>query len=304
MNTEVLKTFCDLVDSGSFSKAAEANFISQSAVSQQLAKLEQELQTQLIHRGAGMVAPSESGKAFYRGAQDILRRYEQLLGEVRSARESVRGVLRVGTIYSVGFYLLEPYVRKFIQTCADVQLNVSYTGWNHIYNSVINGEMDLGVVACPERHRFIEIVPLASEELVMVCSPKHRLAGRASVTARDLEGEGFVAFEANIPTRRFIDRLLRAQQVTVKVLMQFDNVELLKRALEVGAGISVLPIDNVRREVEYGDLAFVRFKNNQAWKRPVAVLRRRGKAPSPAEKMFLALLRSKPDADQSSKNPA
>lgn len=296
MNLDVMKTFCDLVDSGSFSKAAEANYISQSAVSQQLVRLEQELHTQLISRGAGMVAPTAAGLAFYKGSREVLRRYEQLVGEVRSARDSVRGVLRVGTIYSLGFYLLDPYVRKFLQAHKDVNLHVSYTGWNTIYTSVINGEMDLGVVACPERHRFIETVPLASEELVVVASPHHRLARRPHAVPEDLEGEKFVAFEANIPTRRFIDRLLKGHKVKVKVVMQFDNVELLKRAVEVDSGVSILPLENVRRELEYGDLVYVPFKEPAHWRRPVAVIRRRGKAPTPAERMFLAILRSKPEA--------
>ncbi|MFB3892700.1 MAG: LysR family transcriptional regulator [Phycisphaerae bacterium] len=294
MNTDVLKTFCDLVDTGSFSKAAEANYISQSAVSQQLAKLEKELSTQLISRGAGLVAPTEAGRAFYQGAREILRRYEQLMGEVRSARDAVRGVLRVGTIYSLGFYLLEPFVRRFLQAHPEVNLHVEYTGWNRIYAAVISGEMDLGVVACPERHRFVEVVPLAGEELVVVCSPAHPLARRGRIEPADLNGQKFIAFEEGIPTRRFIDRLLHESGVEVNVVMQFDNVELLKRSVEVASGISILPLENVKREVEHGDLAYARLRRAAKWERPVAIIRRRGKAPGPAERMFLAILRTKP----------
>lgn len=294
MNIEVLKTFCDLVDTGSFSKAADVNFISQSAVSQQLAKLEQDLSTQLISRGGGLVEPTEGGRLFYQGAKEILRRYEQLLGEVRSARDAIRGVLRVGTIYSLGFYLLEPPVRKFIQSHPEVNLHVEYTGWNRIYSSVISGEMDLGVVACPEKHRFVEIIPLASEELVVVCPPGHELAKRASIMPSDLAGRKLVAFEPNIPTRRFIDRLLKSEKVQPEVALDFDNVELLKRAVEVGYGLGILPLENVKREVEHGELTFVRFKHPEKWRRPVAIIRRRGKVPSPAERMFLAILRELP----------
>ncbi len=286
-----MKTFCDLVETGSFSKAAEANYISQSAVSQQLAKLERDLSVQLISRGGGLVAPTEAGKAFYQGSKEIIRRFEKLLGEVRSAADAVRGVLRVGTIYSVGFYLLESYVRTFLQSHAEVNLHVEYTRWNRIYAAVISGEMDLGVVACPEKHRSIETIPLASEEMVMVCSPRHRLAEADEINVRDLQDEGVVAFENNIPTRRHIDRQLKSKRVNVNVVMEFDNIELLKRAIEVNAGIGILPLDNVRREVEHGDLSFSRIVGGGDWHRPVALLRRRGKAPSPAERMFLAILR-------------
>ncbi len=304
MNLDVMKTFCDLVDTSSFSKAAEANYISQSAVSQQLAKLERDLSVQLISRGAGLVAPTEAGKAFYNGAKEILRRYEHLLGEVRSATDAVRGVLRVGTIYSVGFYLLEPYVRKFLQTHHEVNLHVEYTRWNRIYSAIVSGEMDLGVVACPEKHRSIETVPLADEQLVLVCSPRHRLAKRSQVRAADIAGESFVAFEANIPTRRHIERMLRAEKVEVDVEMEFDNIELLKRAIEVDAGVSILPRDNVEREARHGELCYVGFEDADKWVRPVGILRRRGKSPGPAEKQFLAMLRGTADGKRTKKPAA
>lgn len=295
MNTEIFKTFCDLIDTGSFSRAAEANYVSQSAVSQQLAKLEKEFGTQLVSRGGGLLAPTEAGKALYQGASEILRRFEQLVGEVRSAADSVRGVLRVGTIYSVGFYLLDPFIRKFLRSHTEVTLHVEYARWNRIYTAVANGEMDLGVVACPEKHRAIEIVPLSSEELVAVFPPNHPLASKSRISASDLKGQRFVAFEANIPTRRQIDKLLHDAGVEVRLAMEFDNIELLKRAVAVGSGISILPLDNVEREASYGELAFAHFKDAENWVRPVGILRRRGKAPGPAERIFLAILRSKPE---------
>ena len=293
MNIDVMKTFCDLVETGSFSKAADANYISQSAVSQQLAKLERGLSTQLISRGGGLVIPTEAGKAFHEGVRDILRRYEHLLGEVRSAADAVRGVLRVGTIYSVGFYLLDPHVRKFLQAHPEVNLHVEYTGWKRIYAAIIGGEMDLGVVACPDKHRSIEVIPLASEELVLVCSPRHRLAGRRTVDVREIDGEKLVGFEGNIPTGRHIAKLLKADRIDVDVTMEFDNIELVKRAIEVDTGIGILPLDNVEREAEHGSLHYARLKDSGKWTRPVGILRRRGKAPSPAERMFLAILRSR-----------
>ncbi len=290
MNLDVLKSFCDLVETRSFSKAAEANFISQSAVSQQLAKLEREFSTQLISRGGGLVAPTEAGKAFYDGARAILRRYEELQGEVRSAADAVRGVLRLGTIYSVGFYMLDPHIRRFFRDHPEVNLHLEYTRWNRIYAAVAGGEMDIGVVAYPERYRSVEIIPLAEDELVMACSPKHRLSGRRRVAVKDLEGEAFVALEEGIPTRRYIDNALKAAGVNVNIVMEFDNIELLKRALEINAGVSILPRENLVREVRHGELAFARFREPGKWVRPLGVLRRRGKAPSPAERMFLSIL--------------
>ena len=293
MNLEVMKTFCDLVDSGSFSKAAEINLVSQSAVSQQLAKLERQLGTQLMHRGGGLVAPTDAGEAFYRGAQEILRRYEGLVGEVRSAADAVRGTLRVGTIYSVGMYSLDAYVKRFLQEHPEVTLRVEYMRAHRIYTAVGSGELTLGVVAYPERQRGIEIIPFATEQLVAVFGPEHRLSSRTTVGAGELAGENFVAFEAGIPTRRNIDRRLKAEHIEVKVVMEFDNNETLKRAVEIGVGITILPDTVIEREVAAGSLTFAKFRNPAKWVRPLGILRQRGRAPAPAERMFLGLLRGK-----------
>jgi DNA-binding transcriptional LysR family regulator len=292
MNTAVMKTFCDLVETGSFSKAAESNHISQSAVSQQVASLERDMGTRLLSRGGGFAAPTDAGKAFYRGAKDILLRYEQTLTEVRSLEDSVRAVLRVGTIYSLGFYLLDAYVRKFLKAHPEVHLDVEYARWNQITAAVLEGEMDLGIVAFPEKHRSLEIIPLTTEELVMICSPEHRLAGREWIDPSDLKGERFVAFEANVPTRRHIDRVLNGCRVSVDITMEFDNNETLKRAVEVGAGLSIVPRGNAEQEAAAGRLRIVPFRDSTRWRRKIGIIRRRGKAHSKAEMLFLRILRS------------
>jgi len=293
MNINVLKTFCDLIDTGSFSKAAEANSISQSAVSQQIASLERDLGRRLVTRGGGGAIPTDAGKAYYRGARDILQRYEQMREELQALKESSRTILRLGTIYSVGFYLLEPYVRKFLRAHPEATLDIEYSRWNQITTAVLDGELDMGIVAFAEKHRSIEIIPFAEEDMVMVCAPDHRLAGREQVDPSDLKGERFVAFEADVPTRRHIDRVLRGSRVAVEITMEFDNNETLKRAVEVGAGLSVLPRNNVLREAEAGHLRIVPFRDPSRWTRRVDIIRRRGRTHSEAEMMFLRTLRSR-----------
>ncbi len=291
MNLDVLKTFCNVVECGSFSKAGEMSLISQSAVSQQLAKLERRLGTQLVQRGGGLVTPTEAGRAFYRGARDILLRYEALTGEVRSAAEGIRGVLRVGTIYSVGMYSLDAYFKQFMQLHPDVTLRVQYMRAHSIYTAVAGGELALGVVAYPERQRSIQVIPFEIEELVAVFAPTHRLVGRKSIAATELNGESFVAFEPDVPTRRHIDRRLKAAKVGVVVTMEFDNNEILKRAVEIGAGASILPLTVIEREVATGSLCYARFRDERKWVRPLGILRPKGKTPTRAESKFLGLLR-------------
>ena len=293
MDTNVMKTFCDLVDAESFSRAAESNAISQSAVSQQLAKLESSLSVQLLNRSGGLISPTEAGKRFYRGAKDILRSYESMLGEVKASVETSASILRIGTIYSVGLYLLQPYIREFLQIYPEVNLRVEYTNWENIIADVLSGQMDLGIAVYPEKHRSIEIIPFADEQLVVVCRPDHPLAKKRSVGPDELTDHKFITFQGNIPTRQNIDRILKSFGVNLSPAMEFDNIDTLKRAVEVNAGLSILPKNNVEREAAEKHLACVVFKNPAKWVRKVAIIRRRGRVRTKAEFMFLKLLRGK-----------
>ncbi len=292
MDIAALKVFCDLVETGSFTRSAEAGGISQSAVSQRLARLEAALGTQLLSRSGAVIAPTEAGQSLYRGAKDIVRRYEQMLGEITTVRDSAVGILRVGTIYSVGFYLLDGYIRRFLTERPGVNLQVEYTDATRITEALLNAQMDLGVVAEPAKHRALEVVPLMSEPLVMVCSPDHRLALRRSIAPADLAGERFVAFAEGLPTRRLIDRILGRYQVKVNVVLEFDNIDTLKRAIEVNAGLSILPTASVQRERTDGHLCTVPVKAATQWVRQIDIVRRRGKAASRAEQDFMTMLRS------------
>ena len=292
MNTSVMKTFCDLVQGGSFSRAAEMNNVSQSAVSQQLAKLEAAYATQLLSRSGGLIAPTEAGKALYRGSRDILDRYEKMGEQIKSAALGRGGSLRVGTIYSVGLYILQPFIRKYIKAYPKINLEVEYTDWITITESVLGGEMDIGVVAYPEKHRSLQATFLTGEQLIMVCSPSHRLAGKMSVTPQDLEGEKVVAFVRGIPTRRAIDRTLRRAGVHVDIVAEFDNIDTLKRAVEVDAGVSILPKNTVERELTMRMLAGVPFSDQARWIRNISLLRRRGGPRTRAQRLFVEVLRS------------
>lgn len=292
LSTGAMKTFCDVVETRSFTRAAERNSVSQSAVSQQVAAMERELGARLLIRGGGHTEATDVGKAFYRGAKEVLERIERTLADVDKVIQSASPSLRVGTIYSVGFYMLDAYVRKFLQTHPEVRLEVRYTTWDEIATAVIDGEMDLGIVAFPDKHRSVESIAFAEEQLVVICAPDHPLADRETLEPADLRGQRFVAFETSVPTRRFIDRLLRASRVSVDVCMEFDNNDTLKRAVEVGAGLSIVPEGISQREQALGQLRVIPFGQPQRWRRKLSIIRRRGRQHSKAEMLFLRMLRA------------
>jgi DNA-binding transcriptional LysR family regulator len=290
VHLETLQTFCDLLDSGSFSKAAQQNRVSQSAVSQQLKTLESRFGRRLIERGQGQrLAPTEAGRALYVESKAILERFTSLEHRIKHHTQLVSGTLRVATVYSVGLHALPPYVKQFLRAHPQVNVRVEYSRTDKIYDACLDGSIDLGIVAQPLRRAQIEVIPLKPERLVLVCSPEHALAQKRSVPLARIAGEAFVAFDRGVPTRKAIDRLLKEHGVAVNLVTEFDNIETIKRSVEAGLGISILPENTVLNEKRAGLIASVTFSDGP-FVRSVGIIHRKGRELSPAARAFEKLV--------------
>ncbi|HEY7184730.1 MAG TPA: LysR family transcriptional regulator [Blastocatellia bacterium] len=292
MHIETLKTFCDLVESGSFSKAAALNFVSQSAVSQQVKSLERRFGRQLIERGHRQgVAPTEAGKIFYAGCKEVLERYSALEERMRVKSALVAGSIWVATVYSVGLHELPPYVKRFIKAYPQVKVHIEYSRTDKVYEACLNNTIDFGIVALPLRRPNIAVIPFRDDKLVVVCNPEHRMARRRRISVRTLAGEDFIAFERDIPTRKTIDRILKQHGVAVNYVMEFDNIETIKRSVEVGIGVSILPETAVANEVKNKLLVALDFTEG-VFTRPIGIIHRKGKVFGEAARQFIQLLTS------------
>jgi DNA-binding transcriptional LysR family regulator len=289
MQLETLKVFCDVVETKSFSKAAVLNFVSQSAVSQQMRSLEEKYDQKLVERGKRNLSPTMAGRVLYEVAKDVLLRLEAMETRLQQLSKSVVGEVRVATIYSVGMHELHPYLTEFMRRYPGARVRMEYSRANRIYEAVVGNTTDVGIVAYPARRSGIEILPFKQDELVLVCSPEHPLARYRKVEMAKLAGQPFIAFERDIPTRRAVDRILKNHKIKVKMVMEFDNVETIKRAIEINAGVSVLPNMTVSREVALGTVATVRFAKESHF-RPLGVLVKRGRDIPTVMKRFLDVL--------------
>ena len=281
--------FTDLVESGSFSKAAEKNFISQSAVSQRLRALEREYGQTLLDRGQGRgrVTATAAGEALYRGAREVLQRASALDAEMRQLSDEVAGTVRVATVYSVGLHALPPRLKPFLAAHPRVNVHLEYEQTDKVYEDVASGRLDVGIVACPLPKRDLEVVPFAEEEMVVICAPEHLLAQEGQVRLRQLDGLAFVGFAADIPTRRLVDDHLRAAGARVRVVTTFDNIETIKNLVEIGSGVSLLPLDTVRQEQRLGTLVALPLIRVDAFVRPTGLLLKKTKARRAAVRAFV-----------------
>ena len=290
MHVETLKIFCDLADLRSFSKTAEKHLLSQSAISQQLAQLELAYKCQLITRKKRPIELTPAGQVFYKGAKEILERYEQLINEVNTIQSTSEQRINVAAIFSIGMHSLPDYVKKFMVTYPNVNVHIEYFRADKIYELVLNGEVDIGLVAVPKKDKRLEVYDFEEETLVLVCSPKHPLAKESELDIHRLQFERFIAFEREVPTRIWIDGILSRYNTVVRPVNEFDNTATIKRAVEINAGVSILPETVVVQEVAGGSLKIVPF-SNERFVRPTGILVRKGKIFSQAGRYFIELLK-------------
>ena len=292
---ESAKIFCDLVELKNFSRTAELHSVSQSAVSQQLAQLEMAHNTQLINRKKRPFELTVAGQTFYRACKDILERYDQMHNELSAlSRTSCR--INLASIFSIGMHTLQPYVKKFMSIYPDVNLSIEYLDAKEIYIRLLKGNIDIGVVAIPKRDRSINVYNFENEILAMVCSPDHPFSLSDEIDIHHLQGERFIAFAENVPTRQYIDNILKQCGISVHVVMEFDNIETIKRSIEINSGISILPQTSVKTELNSGTLKAVAFSKERFY-RPTGIIVRKDRQLNKAAQYLIELLRKGADAD-------
>jgi LysR family transcriptional regulator, transcriptional activator of the cysJI operon len=291
MQIESLKVYCDLAETESFTKAAQINEVTQSAVSQQISSLERLFNSLLIERSKKKFRLTREGQVLYDYSKQIISTYDALHSKLQETKDIISGTIRVATIYSIGLHDLPPYLKKFLKTYPTVNVHVEYRRANQVYEDVLGNVVDLGLVAYPTRDSKLEIFPLRKEPLVLICHPHHPFAKSKSLKLKAISGQKFISFEPDIPTRKALDRILKEHSVQVQHVMEFDNIETVKRAVEIDAGVAIVPQGTVAQEVAKQTLAQVTFDDGEFY-RPLAALYKRNKVLSPAMKQFLAVLKS------------
>ena len=291
MYLDAFKVFCDLVETGSFSKAAAINRVTQSAVSQQMRTLETRLGCNLIERRRRNLALTPEGEALHLASKEILQVWQLFESKLRGLKDEVAGKLKIASIYSIGLHELPPRLKAFREKYPDVEVKVEYRRSPQVYEMVEAGEVDVGLVAFPTKRPNLVHEVFDEDELVVICHPQHALASKKRVSLSALKEERFIAFEPDTPTRKMIDRYLRHAGVNVVHVAEFDNIETVKRAVEVESGISIVPANTVASEVEAAHLATVQIESPKL-SRPLGYILNKRRARPPGLKQLLATLQN------------
>jgi DNA-binding transcriptional LysR family regulator len=289
LNLNALRVFCDVARHRSFSLAASANGVTQSAVSQIIAQLEKRMAVRLIDRSTRPLRLTAVGVRYSEGCKSILDQYEELEASIRDARHEIASVVQVAAIYSVGLSDMGQYVERLTREMPRVQVHIDYLHPDRVYERVLDGTADLGLVSFPGKSPKLTALAWRDEAMVLACSVKHPFAHRLAVPVRDLDGQTYVHFAKDLVIRRKVDQFLREHGVAVHVGPEFDNVENIKQAVAIGAGVALLPAPTLRREVQAQTLAALPLHGGRLV-RPLGIIHRKRPQLSAAARRLVEIL--------------
>jgi DNA-binding transcriptional LysR family regulator len=288
------KLFRDIAQARSVSRGASQNGISQSAASQHIQELEKRLGISLLDRTTRPLTLTAAGKLYVDLCRDVLRREEEFEAALDELKARVEGEVRVASIYSIGLSEMSRLQEEFSLRCPSAQLHVDYLRPQKIYEALLADQADLGLVSYPEATKELAVIPWREEEMVVATPVSHPLARKAVLRPADLEGQDFIGFDEDLSIRRELDRFFREQGIEIHLAMQFDNIQMIKEAVALGSGISILPARTMLAEVEQGRLAAVPLHAPDLV-RPLGIVHRKRKKFNRAAQAFLELLQEAPD---------
>jgi len=285
-----VKLFRDIAQAKSISRGALHNGISQSAASQSLHELEKKLGISLFDRATRPLTLTSAGKLYFDLCRDVHRREEQFQAALDLLKAQVEGEVRVASIYSIGLSEMSRLQEEFAVRFPNAQLHVDYLRPQKIYEALLADQADLGLVSYPAPTKELAVIPWRDEEMVVAAAVSHPLAKKSVLEPGDLDGQEFIGFDEDLSIRRELDRFFRENNIEIHLAMQFDNIQMIKEAVALGSGISILPARTMLAEIEQGRLVAIPLHAPELV-RPVGIVYRKRKKFNRAAQSFLELLK-------------
>ena len=285
-----LEYFVQVVHEKSFSKAADRVFRTQPAVSIAIRRLEDEIGLPLLDRTQKTPAPTEVGKVVYDYAQRILALRDQVGEAIAELQSLKKGRVRVGANESTSLYLLPELILEFRAQHPQVKIEIFRHVSDRLPRELLERNIEFALMASEPSDRDLEAFPVLKDELVLIMSPKHHLAGRSSVRIKDLGTESFIAHNVKSGSRIKVIEAFARQHTPLNISLELATIETIKRFVQKRVGLAFAPRMCVREELERGALATVPVRG-LTYTRVLWAAHRRGVQFSPAAKAFLSILK-------------
>jgi DNA-binding transcriptional LysR family regulator len=266
MDIRQLEMFLAVAEEGGFTRAGERLHVSQSAISRQIGLLEKELGGPLFNRHGRRVSLTHSGEILVRTAYNLFREMQHVVEQVSDVHELRRGRLRLAGGMSVCMYVLPRLLKRYRRLHPDVDVRVSSGSSEVILRKLRSHEMDLALLTLPVIAKDLEVIPVLKEEMVVVTAPRHPLARKRVVDAREIAKFPLILYETGSRTRETIENFLREEDVPADVVMETENAEIIKAMVGSGIGITVLSHATVAPDLRHKRLAFARIRGRKLYR--------------------------------------
>ena len=266
MEDHRLKAFCLVIEMKSFSKAAEAKFITQSAMSHLIKNLEDELGVKLINRKGKALTPTPAGRIFYEHAKQILKQYNKLKNDIYFAVQKINGQLYIGASNTAAIYLLPQVFYNFSKVYPEVQIELSVSNTERIMHDLHEGKIDIGIVEGEIKDPKVFLEDIAEDEIVIIASEDNPLTKKKSLKPHDLTSQPFIMPEVGSGMREFIDDFFQATNINTKdinILMTLGNPELIVQMVQSGIGISFVSKWSVFKAIKDGSIKLLHISEKK-----------------------------------------
>ena len=266
MDVAQLKMFTAVAEEKSFTAAAERLHVSQSAVSRQLKLLEEELGTLLFHRGKRGASLTDSGQILLAAAHRIAQEIQDVSAQISETQTLQRGVLRIGGGMTVCLFILPKLLRKFRARYKDVDLHVTTGSTEAILRLLRSRDIEIALLTLPMVEPDLVVQKVLKEEMVVMTAPRHPLTRKRSVDPRAMARHPLILFEKGSNTRRVADEFFREQQIAVNVIMETENVDIIKSMVAAGLGVTIVPFGAIAHDVRAGRFAWTRLRGHRLYR--------------------------------------
>jgi DNA-binding transcriptional LysR family regulator len=277
-----------IAETGSFTACGRKLHVSQSAISRQILLLEDELGEPLFLRVGRQVRMTPAAESLVQLGQRVFLDVRETVGSITDRTRELRGTLRLSGGMTVCLYVFPPLLKHLrrVHPHLDVRLTVALAGRS--VQEIRGGRVDAGLLTLPVEETDLVTVPALREELLLVTAPTHQLAKRRKVQARDLARLPFVLFELGSATRKVIDNFFAAQSIEPTIVMDTENVEIIKAMVKTGLGVGIVPYQAVAREVKAGQLFCARIEGHELVRETGWVYARANRVPRIVDELLLA----------------
>lgn len=264
MDLRQLEMAIAVAENASFTRASEQLYVAQSAISRKIKLLEEELGEPIFKRVNKKVYVTPAGETLLRYARRIFLDMRNAKLEISEIAHLERGQLRVGAGMLACTYLIPPVLEKFKALHPRIDLEVITAPTDTLLSKLNDNLIELGVFTLPIKHTDLQVVPLATEEMVVVTSPKHPvLSLKNKINAEELQDYPLILFPKGARTRNVLDKFFHDAGITPRIVMEAENVALIKPLVKIDLGISIVPLRSIAEELQRGELHCLRIKNRR-----------------------------------------